>query len=63
MMARASPTSWRALVAGDQIVQANKEALEGCRKAAAKARNPVRCTVRISQGSRKQAKTDLLAKF
>lgn len=49
LMASASPTSWRSIVAGDQIIAANREVIEGCRKAAAKARDTMRCTIRVGQ--------------
>lgn len=39
--------AWRAIVAGDQIVRANQNAIEQCSKAAAKAKKPVRCTLRV----------------
>lgn len=34
--------SWRPVVAGDKIVTANRDKIEGCRKAATKAREAVR---------------------
>lgn len=37
----------RALVAGDRVVRANRAALDGCRRAAAKTVETVRCTVRV----------------
>ena len=43
-----NPEGWNAMVAGAVIGQGNGEALERCQKAAAKAGEPVRCTVRIS---------------
>jgi hypothetical protein len=41
------PEAWNAMLTGALIVQANREAIERCRKAASKTREPVRCTVRI----------------
>jgi len=35
------------MLTGALIVQANREAMERCRQAASKAREPVRCTVRV----------------
>ena len=40
MMNIAGPESWRVIVAGDEIVAANRETIVGCRKAAVKAREP-----------------------
>lgn len=37
----AGPENWRAIVAGDQIVRANRDTIEGCRKAATEARDTV----------------------
>ena len=48
MMQSASPTAFRAIVEADRIVTANREAIDRCAKAAAKARDPVRCAVRVS---------------
>lgn len=43
-----SPASWNALVDGWNVVRDNRKTIEGCRKVAAKAGEPVRCTVRIA---------------
>jgi len=48
MMQSASPAAFGAIVAGDRIVTANRETIEGCQKAANKARETVPCTVKIS---------------
>lgn len=48
MMQSASPAAFRAIVAGDRIVTANREAIEGCSKTAVRKREAVRCTIRIS---------------
>lgn len=48
LMTVANPEAWRGIVAGDQIVRANQDTIEGCRKSAAKAEKPVRCTIRIA---------------
>ncbi|MCM3681746.1 DUF6118 family protein [Sphingomonas paucimobilis] len=48
MMQSASPTAFSAIVAGNRIVTANREAIEGCKKAAVKAGETVRCTIRVS---------------
>jgi Family of unknown function (DUF6118) len=48
LMTIAAPESWRAIVVGDKIVVANRDTIEGCRKAAVKAREAVRCTIRIN---------------
>ena len=47
MMQSASPAAFRAIVAGDRIVTANRETIEGCSRAATKADEPVRCTVKV----------------
>ncbi|MFW2853782.1 DUF6118 family protein [Sphingomonas sp. TX0543] len=47
LMSVAAPESWRAIVAGDRIVIANRDTIDGRRKAAAKARDAVRCTIRV----------------
>jgi hypothetical protein len=41
------PDTWNAMVAGAVIGRGNEEALERCQRAATKAAEPVRCTVRI----------------
>ena len=48
MMRQASPTQFHAVVAGDRIVAANRETIEGCGKAAARTRETVRCTIRVA---------------
>ncbi|MBX9665904.1 DUF6118 family protein [Novosphingobium sp.] len=48
MMQSASPTAFRAIVGADQIVTANREAIEGCSKAAARSRDTVKCTIRVA---------------
>ena len=47
MMRTAAPDAFANIAAGDRIVTANREAIERCTKAAIKAREPVRCVVRI----------------
>ena len=47
MMQSASPAAFRAIVAGDRVVTANREAIEGCSKAAVRKRETVRCTIRV----------------
>ena len=47
MMQSARPTAFRAIVGADRIVTANRETIEGCRKAAARKRETVRCTIRV----------------
>ena len=48
MMQSASPTAFRAIVGADRIVTENREAIEGCSKAAARKHETVRCTIRIA---------------
>ena len=47
------PDTWNARVAGAAIGQGNEEALERCARAANKANEPVRCTVRIRPEERR----------
>ncbi len=47
MMQSASRAAFRVIVGADGIVTANREAIEGCSKAAGRARDTVRCTIRI----------------
>ena len=48
MMRSADAAQFRAIVAADRIVTANRETIEGCSKAAARARETVRCAIRIA---------------
>lgn len=47
MMQSADPAQFRVIAAADRIVGANREAIEGCEKAAVKAREALRCTIRV----------------
>ncbi|BCA64361.1 hypothetical protein HMP09_p0009 (plasmid) [Sphingomonas sp. HMP9] len=47
MLIADSPKNWNAMVDGWNIVQGNEKTIDGCRKAATKAGDPVRCTIRI----------------
>ena len=47
LMASASQPSWEAIVAADRLLRDNREKIEGCRQAARKADQPVRCTVQV----------------
>lgn len=47
MMQSADPAQFGAIVAGDKILTANRETIDGCQKAATKAKKPVRCTVEV----------------
>ena len=47
MMQSASPTAFRAIVGADRVVTANREAIEGCSKAAARRRETARCTIKV----------------
>jgi len=42
-----NPDGWQAIVDATDIVRENREAIAACRKAVAKAKQPVRCTIRI----------------
>ena len=48
MMQSAAPDAFANIAAGDRIVTANRAVLEACRKRANKAREEVRCTVRVA---------------
>jgi hypothetical protein len=48
MMQSASLTGFRAIVAGDKIVRANREAIERCSKVATRAAKRVRCTIQVA---------------
>lgn len=47
LMQAAAPESWGGIVSGNKIVTANKDTLEGCQRAAAKARKAVRCMIDV----------------
>ncbi|PSO09710.1 MULTISPECIES: DUF6118 family protein [unclassified Sphingobium] len=47
LLASASRPSWEAIVAADRLLRDNRETIEGCREAAAKAKQAVRCTVEV----------------
>lgn len=53
MMQSVDPTAFRAIVAADRIVRANRETIEGCRRAARKAREEVRCAVTVDPEPRR----------
>ena len=48
MMQSADPAAFRTIVAADKIVTANREAIDGCSKAATRARDTVRCPIRVT---------------
>jgi hypothetical protein len=47
LMASASRPSWEAVIAADRLLRNNREAIDGCREQAAKAKKAVRCTVEV----------------
>lgn len=47
LLATADPAAYRTLTTDEEIARANHDTIERCRRAAAKARNAVRCTVTI----------------
>ncbi|QCI96235.1 DUF6118 family protein [Novosphingobium sp. EMRT-2] len=51
LMATDSPASWNGLVSSSRIMSANSETIERCQKAANRAGEPVRCTIRIGAAS------------
>lgn len=46
----ADPGVWRAVVVGNAIVRDNRDAIVACHKSAARARKPVRCTIKVKAG-------------
>ena len=49
LMIVAAPESWRTIVVGDKIVNANSEAIERCRRAAAKAQKAMQCVIKVGK--------------
>jgi hypothetical protein len=47
LMARSSRESWAAIVAADRLIRDNRETIDKCREAAAKAKKAVRCTINL----------------
>ncbi|MES2065530.1 MAG: DUF6118 family protein [Pseudomonadota bacterium] len=52
LAAVSQPGTWNTMVAGAVIVQENRKTIDDCRKAAARADEPVRCTVKIAAEER-----------
>jgi len=48
LMRAAAPDAFANIAAGDRIITANRESLEGCQKIATKTRKAVKCTVSIT---------------
>ena len=53
LMRASAPDAFANIAAGDRIVTANWQALEACRKRANKAREAVRCTIKIEPEARR----------
>ena len=53
MMQAAAPDAFANIAAADRIVTANREAMEACQKRANKAREAVRCTIKINMQRQK----------
>jgi hypothetical protein len=49
LMEAGSPDRWREIVAADALRRENRDAIARCERSAAKAAEPVRCTVRIGR--------------
>ena len=47
LMQTAAPESWGAIVAASPLTDGNREAVQACRERAAKAKEPVRCTIEV----------------
>lgn len=52
LMQSGSPEGWQALLEAHNLAQANKEALAGCREAAAKAGKEERCSIMVARPER-----------
>ncbi|WP_242154157.1 DUF6118 family protein [Sphingomonas sp. BAUL-RG-20F-R05-02] len=50
MMRASNPRAFASILAGNRLVTANQEALEACRKRAAKAGKAVRCAIEVETG-------------
>jgi len=48
-MQAGNPEGWQAIVDAADMRQANRDAIAACERAAAKAKEPVRCTIRIER--------------
>jgi hypothetical protein len=48
LMRADSPQAWEAITAAAQMRRDNRDAIAACEQAAAKAKQPVRCTIRIA---------------
>lgn len=48
-MRASSPDAFANVAAGDRIITADRETIKGCSKAAVKADEPVRCTIRVGR--------------
>jgi hypothetical protein len=46
----ADPGGWRVIVVSTKIVRDNADTIVACRKSAAKAKKPVRCTIKVKAG-------------
>lgn len=52
LMQSDNPEAWNALSRAADIQRDNRDTIDACRKAAATSQQPIRCTVRIREGSR-----------
>jgi len=50
LVQRASPASWEGIVTAANLARDNRETIEACGAAAAKAKKPVRCTIEVRPG-------------
>ena len=53
LLATADPAAYRTLTTDEEIARANRDTIEGCRKAAARTRDAVRCTITIKPAERR----------
>lgn len=50
MMQAGNPDGWQAIVTAAEMQQANRKTIDACEQAAAKAKRPVRCTIKVRSG-------------
>lgn len=50
LMRTASPDAWDGIVSAANLTHDNREAIEACRKSAAKSKKPVRCAIEVKAG-------------
>src|SRR3546814_4339730 len=59
LMQRASPASWEGIVAAAKLARDNRETIEACGAAAAKAKKTVRCTIEVKPAGSEETTSEL----